>query len=123
MDTRAITADDDSILIAKGIAMAVLFAASLIIGSLPFVFAHFLHWNTDKMDVRPEKRCVVSLALAAGGGILLATTFLHLLPEVRATIAHLQAAGDLPVTAFALAEMLMCVGFFLIFSVSEALHG
>lgn len=116
-------ATDDGILTAKGIAMGVLFTASLLIGSLPFVLAHFLHWNTGQMDGRPEKRRVVSLALAGGGGILLATTFLHLLPEVRATIAQLQTSGDLPSTTFALAEMLMCIGFFVIYAVSEAVHG
>lgn len=109
---------DTETMTAKGIAMGTLFAASLLIGLLPFALSYWLKWN------RPSKHSgmVISLLLAFGGGVLLATTFLHLLPEVRNTIVKLQSDELMVLTEFPLAEFLMCIGFFTIYFVSECVH-
>lgn len=111
----------DGIMVAKGTAMGVLFLASMTTGTLPFLLAHFLRWNTANPSRRAAR--AISASLSFGGGVLLATTFLHLLPEVRETIESLQHDGEMPSTSFPLAEMLMCVGFFVIYAVSEVVHG
>lgn len=115
------TVDSDGIMVAKGTAMGVLFLASMTTGTLPFLLAHFLNWNTANPSRRASR--AISMSLSFGGGVLLATTFLHLLPEVRETIEELQHDGELPATSFPLAELLMCVGFFVIYAVSEVVHG
>lgn len=108
-------ADDSETMTAKGIAMGTLFAASVLVGLIPFALSHWLKWD------RPTKNSEVfiSLLLAFGGGVLLATTFLHLLPEVR---LELERAGVEISSDFPLAELLMCVGFFAIYFVSECVH-
>ncbi|XP_014283106.1 zinc transporter ZIP1 [Halyomorpha halys] len=56
--------------------------------------------------------------LRFGGGVLLATTFLHLLPELREGLEN-SNLGDLPEI---LPELLMCLGFFLMYFVEELGH-
>ncbi|RZF37619.1 hypothetical protein LSTR_LSTR017202 [Laodelphax striatellus] len=57
----------------------------------------------------------VSLCLCLGGGVLLATCFIHLLPEVRSTLA----ASFLPAHRFPLAELLVCAGLYLVHLLDE----
>ncbi|XP_053970719.1 protein zntC-like isoform X1 [Hylaeus volcanicus] len=64
-----------------------------------------------------------SLLLCFGGGVLLFTTFLHLAPEVRASVERHQANGQLPTLGtLSLSELLFCGGFFLVYLVEEAVH-
>lgn len=64
-----------------------------------------------------------SLLLCFGGGVLLYTTFLHLAPEVRASVERHQSNGQLPTLGtLSLAELLFCGGFFLVYLVEEAVH-
>lgn len=49
----------------------------------------------------------------------MATTFLHLVPEVNEQIEELEQFSDLP---FASAQLLMCVGFFTMYFVEECIH-
>lgn len=112
--------ETDNAMLAKGIAMGVLFLASLLVGILPFGLAHWLKWNTASPSRNVSM--IISMLLAFGGGVLLATTFLHLLPEVRTTINELQNADLIAETPFPLPEFLMCIGFFTIYFVSELVH-
>jgi solute carrier family 39 (zinc transporter), member 1/2/3 len=112
--------EEDGIVAAKTTAMFVLFAASLAFGLLPFKLAQKFKWNEHSVDARKNK--TVSVLLSFGGGVLLATTFLHLVPEVGENIASLQKNGHIPELKFHLAELLMCVGFFLIYFVEETVH-
>ncbi|XP_043249329.1 protein zntB-like isoform X1 [Colletes gigas] len=64
-----------------------------------------------------------SLLLCFGGGVLLFTTFLHLAPEVRASVERHQTNGQLPTLGtLSLSELLFCGGFFLVYLVEEAVH-
>lgn len=112
--------ETDDAMLAKGIAIGVLFLASLLVGILPFGLAHWLKWNTASPS--RSVSMIISMLLAFGGGVLLATTFLHLLPEVRTTINELQNADLMFETSFPLPEFLMCMGFFAIYFVSELVH-
>lgn len=61
----------NDVLVAKGFSIAIIFGGSLLFGLLPAfrVFAAF-------------PRFVLSLILSYGGGILIATSLVHILPEV-----------------------------------------
>lgn len=55
--------------------------------------------------------------------MLLFTTFIHLAPEVRASVENHQSNGQLPdLGSLGLAELLFCSGFFLVYLVEEAVH-
>ncbi|XP_031788404.1 protein zntB isoform X2 [Nasonia vitripennis] len=66
---------------------------------------------------------LTSLLLCFGGGVLLFTTFLHLAPEVRASVELHQSNGQLAnLGSLSLAELLFCCGFFFVYLVEEAVH-
>lgn len=58
---------------------------------------------------------LVSLCLSFGGGVLLATCFVHLIPEVRAHLPTVICGKHFP-----LAEMVVCMGFFLVYFIEES---
>lgn len=62
------------------------------------------------------------MLLCFGGGVLLATTFLHLLPEINFTIAELVHAGLMPEFGASYGELFMMTGFFLIYLIEELVH-
>lgn len=109
--------DPNGTLIAKVVAMCVLFAASFVIGTLPIKLSKWFKWDND-----PKNNKTVQLLLCFGGGVLLCTTFLHLLPEVAESIEQLQDEERLPNFRMHFAEFLMCVGFFTMYFVEECVH-
>lgn len=117
-------ADDEEnnkqVIIAKVTAMVVLFSVSTICGLAPFKLSQWFNWgdNTKKTT----SSVVVSLLLGFGGGVLLSTTFCHLLPDVEENIAALIEAGSLPDLPFSLAPVLLCGGFFIIYIIEELVH-
>lgn len=118
---RAAKLDPDSFnetITAKATAMVVLCVASLTFGLIPMKLQKWFKW-----DKNPKANVWVSMLLCIGGGVLLCTTFLHLLPEVSENIAELQEDDNLPDLSFHLAELLMCIGFFVMYFVEEAVHG
>lgn len=120
--------DDNALITAKATAMVVLFLATLLFGLLPFQLSKWFKWfETDPQQTSgrvggTRTSIVISLLLCFGGGVLLATTFLHLLPEMTESITALQEAGKLPHFEFHFAEMLMCIGFFTMYFVEELVH-
>lgn len=60
---------------------------------------------------------LVSLCLSLGGGVLLATCFAHLIPEVRESLIE-----NLPddYHHYPLTELVVCMGFFLVYFVEES---
>lgn len=113
--------DDSDPTTAKSIAMVVLFLAALFAGLIPFKLAAWFKL-TDGGGGHKRASFIVSMLLAFGGGVLLCTTFMHLLPEVKENIAALQESGTLPELQFHLAELLMCLGFFTMYLVEELVH-
>lgn len=117
--------DRQQVVLAKLLAMAFLGMSSFLVGSTPVcVF--------ERLGIRRRARgaanAVLRLILNFGGGVLLCTTFLHLLPEVREGVEELKEHGALgPLADSAasevLAELIMCVGFFLMYSIEELVHG
>ncbi|XP_011696962.1 PREDICTED: protein zntC-like isoform X1 [Wasmannia auropunctata] len=77
----------------------------------------------DSASAANKQGLLTSLLLCFGGGVLLFTTFVHLAPEVRASVETHQSNGQLPdLGTLGLAELLFCSGFFLVYLVEEAVH-
>lgn len=116
---------DREVLIAKIISASVLFGVSVLCGVIPFKLAQIFKWSepidaTSKNDKKSAK--VVSGLLCFGAGVLLATTFLHLLPEVSAEVTLLKSTGLLPNSSLHFAEIFMMMGFFVIYMIEEIIH-
>lgn len=79
------------VLKAKIVTMVCLFAISMVVGSLPMLISLKFDWftKTSGPNMRTSNQLVLGL-LAFGGGVLFATTFMHLLPEVDENIELLQ---------------------------------
>ncbi|XP_050353864.1 zinc transporter ZIP1-like [Nymphalis io] len=115
--------DTEGVVIAKGVSMAVLFCASMICGIVPLFLATRFRWiSPDDAGNLKSKNKVVMTLLSFGGGVLLSTTFLHLLPEVDHNIEDLQSSGKMQEFEFSLAALLMCCGFFIMYLVEELVH-
>ncbi|XP_044736009.1 zinc transporter ZIP1-like isoform X2 [Chrysoperla carnea] len=121
-DVHILHAEDaeEGVMIAKITAMFTLFLSSMFMGLLPIKLSKVFKWQQIS-DVKSHK--FVSLLLSFGGGVLLCTTFQHLLPEVNESIEELQEhVENFPEFRFHLGEFLMCAGFFIIYFVEELVH-
>jgi len=94
--------------------MLVLFIASMTLGSLPIKLSQWFKWKSSNRN-----SVVVQMLLCLGGGVLLCTTFLHLLPEVAENLEDIE---DFPDIGLPVAELLMCTGFFIMYFVEECVH-
>lgn len=87
MDVEEIAAEA---LTAKIITMVCLFAISMVVGCMPLVISLKFDWfKPSDSNLRSSNQLVMGM-LAFGGGVLFATTFMHLLPEVDENIELLQ---------------------------------
>ncbi|CAH2045483.1 unnamed protein product, partial [Iphiclides podalirius] len=113
----------EGVVVAKGVSMVVLFCASMICGIAPLFLAKRFQWISadDAGNLKSKNRVVMSL-LSFGGGVLLSTTFLHLLPEVQENVDYLQRIGEMREFDFSLPPLLMCCGFFIMYLVEELVH-
>ncbi|XP_050430145.1 zinc transporter ZIP1-like [Adelges cooleyi] len=122
--TTDMTAGDGA-LRSKFLAMLFLGASSLIAGSVPVcVFDRLVGRGRPRVSGALVDS-VLRVVLNFGGGVLLCTTFLHLLPEVREGVEQLARQNILDAGQHStemLAELIMCVGFFFIYSVEELVH-
>ncbi|XP_018332891.1 zinc transporter ZIP1 isoform X2 [Agrilus planipennis] len=112
--------DSNGVTVAKIVTMCVLFFTSFIVGTSPLYIPSIFHW---KLNIQNSK--LVTRLLCFGGGILLCTTFLHLLPEVSEKIKALQSELIFLTSEnyeIHYAELLMCCGFFVLYFVEEAIH-
>lgn len=83
--------DTEGVILAKGVSMAVLFCASMICGLAPLLLAKKFQWVSaeEAGNLKSTNRVVMTL-LSFGGGVLLSTTFMHLMPEVDHNVLYLQ---------------------------------
>jgi zinc transporter 1/2/3 len=81
------------------------------------------HKLVEQRRVRVDT--AISLCLCFGGGVLLATCFIHMIPEVRESIEAVKRSGSSVIshdTSFPFAELLICCGFFLVYVIEEVAH-
>jgi zinc transporter 1/2/3 len=110
---------EEGIVTAKVVSMVVFFVGSFILGMLPTKLSTWFGWNKTTGET---SQLILSLLVYFGGGALLCTMFLHMLPEVRELISDLQGEGEIAETSFSLPEFIMCCGFFLVYLVEELTH-
>jgi len=107
----------------KLLATFLIVGISLIFGYLPLILAKKYDFSsidtTQPLLMKQQKKNIKNVVLAfllnIGGGVLLANSFCHLLPEVREGLEGIDSF--LP-----LAEVIMICGFFFISSLEEVLH-
>lgn len=85
---------------AKAISMAVLGLGSFIVGMIPACISQ---------SARQRHPLLISCLLCFGGGVLLSTSLLHMLPEAREKLPNYT-------------ELLLCAGFFIVYAVDEIVH-
>ncbi|XP_047532497.1 zinc transporter ZIP1 [Vanessa atalanta] len=85
---------------AKAISMLVLGLGSFIVGMIPACISQ---------NARQRHPLLISCLLCFGGGVLLSTSLLHMLPEARENLPDY-------------ADLLLCAGFFLVYVVDEIVH-
>lgn len=117
----------DELLVAKATAMLVLFTASMLCGMVPFKLSQWFKWSdTSRSGSSLGNNNIVTMLLSFGGGVLLCTTFLHMLPEVEENIEVLKHNNQLPgymsATSVHYGQLLMCIGFFAMYFVEEIIH-
>lgn len=113
--------DRHALLVSKIVSMVVLVVVTVVCGSLPYLLNRCFKWTTqDPRQTRASN--VVRCFIYFGGGVLLCTTLLHMLPDVIDVVQLLQQCGYLVETPFALPEMLMCTGFFVMYALDEIMH-
>lgn len=105
---------------AKIITIVSLFLISMASGLVPMLLSKKLNLSDPQRD--PRTSLVISSLLSFGGGALLCTTLMHLLPEIDETISVLQSEGHIPDWNFSITNLLMAVGFFIIYLVEEIVH-
>ncbi|XP_013170726.1 PREDICTED: zinc transporter ZIP1-like [Papilio xuthus] len=123
MDVEAMVNEEGGVLRAKIVTMVTLFGVSMLVGCVPMLISMKFNWFTKSTgpNMRSSNRLVIGL-LSFGGGVLFATTFMHLLPEVDENIKLLQESGELRELPIYLAALIMCSGFFMMYLVEELVH-
>lgn len=114
--------DHQALLVAKIVAMVVLLVITVLCGSLPYILNRCFEW-TRKSPKETRSSTAVRCLLFFGGGVLICTTFVHMLPEVIEVVEQLQQCKSLAQTPFALPEMLLCTGFFLMYALDVSMSG
>lgn len=74
---------------------------------------------------RQRVDAAISFCLSFGGGVLLATCFIHMIPEVRESLEAAKRSGSSVIshnTSFPFAEFIICCGFFLVYVIEEVVR-
>lgn len=94
--------------------MIVLFIVSFLLGTIPIKLNQWFQWTNEA-----KHSVLVKFLLGIGGGVLLCTTFIHLLPEVQ---LKFQSLHVYPYVKSRFAEILLCLGFFAMYLIEECVH-
>lgn len=117
-------------LISTKILVAILFGfLRFFFGILPVkLYKILLRWEgeDDSHHFINKKRhnqvtCTLALCQSFGGGVLFATCFLHMMPEVYKSVEALKEFGNLT-TDYPLSQLTISLGFFLVYFVEEFSH-
>lgn len=117
-------------LITTKILVAILFGSlRFIFGILPLkIYAILQRWEKQETKAAfiNEKRhhqvqCALAMCQSFGGGVLFATCLLHMMPEVHDSVEELKKYTQLE-TGYPFSQLIVCLGFLLIYFVEEASH-
>ncbi|CAN7940272.1 unnamed protein product [Ixodes hexagonus] len=93
---------------AQIVAPLLLLFGTFFLGTLPI-------WLVKRLSSAQRGSQGLSFLVCVGGGVLFATSFLHLLPEVREGFENL-------VTEFPVTEGVVCLGFLAVYALEELIH-
>ncbi|CAB3386113.1 Hypothetical predicted protein [Cloeon dipterum] len=106
--------------------MVLLPTITLAFGVLPTWLAQIFKWDKKTIDGLKGKRAqsYFSLLLCFAGGVLMATVFMHLLPELENDCKEQVEIGNLPDLGEAVpwAMLFLSCGFFFVYFVEELAH-
>lgn len=117
-------------LISTKILVAVLFGClRFIFGILPLkIYAVLKRWEKQEAKAAfiNEKRhhqvqCALAMCQSFGGGVLFATCLLHMMPEVHESVEEFKKYTEIE-TGYPFSQLIVCLGFLLIYFVEEASH-
>lgn len=116
-------------IIATKIVVALLFGAiRFIFGVLPIYVCRWLKIGgleggrrTAKERKRRALDCCIALVQSFGGGVLFATSFLHMMPEVYFSVEELRNYGMLSAD-YPYSQLVVSIGFFLVYFLEEMSH-
>lgn len=108
------------LLTAKVVSMCLLGAVSMAVGLLPLVFKRFCGFGTGQTSRRNQ--ILLSALTCFGGGVILATCFTHMLPEVNLFLQNNIDKGVFPDTGLHMAEIFVLCGFFMVYATEELTH-
>jgi len=101
----------------KVAAMLLLGGISTLLGFIPMRLGNLF----KNVDGSPKHGTLFSSLLCFGGGVLLATSMLHMLPEVRENFENAKVLPE-EYEHIPLAEIVLMSGFFLIYFIEEFVH-
>jgi len=105
----------------KVVVLLMLGTIKLVFGLAPLVLARVFQQKKKSNGYLVKK--FIGSVLCIGGGVLLSTVFIHMLGEVRESMARAKEFGLLPKEVdYPFAELLFCVGFLLILFIESLVH-
>jgi zinc transporter 1/2/3 len=113
-----------AISVEKWLVMAALGVISFILGMIPYLLMKRVQQMRQNLLQHVMYHLILTILSCAGAGVLLATTAMHMLPEVRESLAGIPekwTTGDID-DHFPMAEVLMLSGFALIYLIEEIAH-
>jgi len=105
-------------LTAKLVTMCLLGGVSLFLGLIPIKISKVLSWDSNS----PRSQLWLTILTCFGAGVILTTTVTHMMPEVSHFIRYNIEHGIQEDTGLPLAEILVLLGFFMIYIVEEVVH-
>jgi len=99
----------------KVTALLIMLVLTLISGYLPLKLRKFIT-NTSKADT------YLSATICFGAGVLMATVFLHLIPEVIEEVNAAMASGYIKDVHYPIGFLIVCAGFFIMYLIDELVH-
>ena len=111
----------DAVDVAKTVSIVILGLFAFGLGMLPIIIVKKLHWRPSENGMSPMAQSILSGILCFGGGVLMATSLIHLLPEIQRGFEELQKTGEIT-TRMPLGEIMFAAGFFFVYFVEECVH-
>lgn len=100
----------------KYIVLVLMGAIRLVCGMLPWAIVKAIRGRWSKNADRRLKKCI-SVLVFFGGGVMLATCFLHMMPEVQEGFNEALPDIHLPI-----AQIVFVAGFFLVYMMEDIVH-
>ncbi|XP_068208699.1 zinc transporter ZIP1-like [Palaemon carinicauda] len=102
----------------KAVALSVMFVITFSMSMLPLAvrkaFKKYLSHNYTQIGL--------SGCLCFGAGVLMSIVFLHMLPETQESFDYAMEMGYLGHSHYPLAEVVICLGFFIVYFIEETVH-